>query len=110
MRGQKERQDYKKLVMQRFHKTRKPGTISTGSGSGFSEMHEGTPLGRHSFSYWDEKALVHQTLQSFDVQSIELMNRRAFSEDKTRLSLSLEVSSGGKTVRYEDDFPVALPK
>ena len=73
-------------------------------------MHEGTPFGRHSFSYWDEKALVHQTLQSFDGQSLELMNRLAFSEDKTRLSFSLEVSGGGKTGRYEDDFPVALPK
>ena len=110
MRVQREGQDYKKLVMQRFHETRKPGTISTGSGSGFSGMQEGTPFGRHSFSYWDEKALVHQTLQSFDGQSLELMNRLAFSEDKTRLSFSLEVSSGGKTVRYEDDFPVTPPK
>jgi hypothetical protein len=32
------------------------------------------------------------------------------SEDKTKLSFSLEVSSGGKTVRYEDEFPVTLPK
>lgn len=32
-------------------------------------MHEGTPFGRHSFVYWDDKALVHQTLQSFDGQS-----------------------------------------
>jgi hypothetical protein len=31
------------------------------------------------------------------------------SEDKTKLSFSLEVSSGGKTVRYEDEFPVTLP-
>jgi hypothetical protein len=97
MRVQREGQDYKKLVMKRFHETRKPGTISTGSGSGFSGMHEGTPFGRHSFSYWDEKALIHQTLQSFDGQSIELMNRLSFSEDRTRLSFSLEVSSGGKT-------------
>jgi hypothetical protein len=110
MRVQREGQDYKKLVMQQFHETRKPGTISTGSGSGFSGMHEGTPFGRHSFSYWDEKALVHKTLQFFDGQSIELMNRLVFSEDKARLSFSLEVSSGGKTMRYEDDFPVTLPK
>jgi hypothetical protein len=41
---------------------------------------------------------------------IELMDRLAFSEDKARLSFSLEVSSGGKTVRYKDDFPVTLPK
>jgi hypothetical protein len=73
-------------------------------------MREGTPFGRHSFSYWDEKALVHQTLQSFDSQSIELMNRLASPEDKIRLSLSLEVCSGCKTVRYEDDFLVMLPK
>lgn len=109
IRMKREGQDYKKLVMQRFHETRKPGTISTGSGSGFSGMHKGTPFGLHSFSYWDEKALVHQTLQSFDGQSIELINRLAFSEDKTRLSFSLEVSSGGRTVRYED-FPVTLHK
>jgi hypothetical protein len=31
------------------------------------------------------------------------------SEDKTKLSFSLEVSSAGKTVRYEDEFPVTLP-
>jgi|SRR5271163_1548174 len=103
-------QEYKKLVMQRFRETRKPGTISLGSGGGFSGMQEGTPFGRHSFVYWDDKALVHQTLQSFDGQSVELMNRLAFSEDQTKLSFSLEVSSGGKTMRYEDEFPITLPK
>jgi hypothetical protein len=38
------------------------------------------------------------------------MNRLAFSEGKTRLSFSLEVSSGGKTVWYKDDFPITLLK
>ena len=97
IRMQTDGQEYKKLVMRRFHETRKPGTISTGGGGGFAGMHEGTPFGRHSFVYWDEKALVHQTLQSFDGQSVELMNRLAFSEDKAKLSFSLEVSSGGGT-------------
>jgi hypothetical protein len=107
---QRKGQEYKKLVMQRFRETRKPGTISLGCGGGFSGMHEGTPFGRHSFVYWDDKALVHQTLQSFDGQSVELMNRLAFSEDQTKLSFSLEVSSGGKRMRYEDEFPITLPK
>jgi hypothetical protein len=71
MRVQREGQDYKKLVMERFHETRKPGTTSTGSGSWFSGMYEGTPSGLHSFSCWDEKALVHQTLRSFDGHRVE---------------------------------------
>jgi hypothetical protein len=89
VRMQRKGQEYKKLVMQRFRETRKPGTISLGGGGGFSGMHEGTPFGRHSFVSWDDKALVHQTLQSFDGQSVELMNRLAFSEDQTKLSFSL---------------------
>jgi hypothetical protein len=71
MRVKREGQDYKKLVMERFHETRKPGTISTGSGSGFSGMHEGPRFGLHSFSHREEKALVHQTHQSFDGRGVE---------------------------------------
>jgi hypothetical protein len=32
-----------------------------------------TPFGRQGFSYWDEKALVHQTLHIFDCHTIEAM-------------------------------------
>jgi hypothetical protein len=62
--------------------------------------HEGTPFGRQSFSYWDEKALVHQTLQSFDGQELEIMERLSISPQRTKLSCVLELSSGGLTVNH----------
>jgi hypothetical protein len=69
-------------------------------------MHEGTPYGRHEFSYWDEKALVQQTLQSFDGHEVEIMERFSISDDRTKLSCLLELSSGGRTVRHSEDFPI----
>jgi hypothetical protein len=69
-------------------------------------MHEGTPFGRHGFSYWDENALVHQTLQSFDGQELEIMERLSISPDRTKLSCVLELSSGGRTVNYAEEFPI----
>jgi hypothetical protein len=62
-------QDYKMLVERRFRETRKPGTIAGMTGGGSTGMHEGTPFGRLAFHYWDDRALVHQTLQSLDGQS-----------------------------------------
>ena len=76
------------------------------SGGGFAGMHEGTPYGRHSFSYWDDKALVQQTLQSFDGHELEITERLSISEDRKKLSCILELSSGGRTIRYTDDFPI----
>jgi hypothetical protein len=70
-------------------------------------VHQGTSFGRHPHHYWDEKALVQQTLQSFDGQEIELMERFSVSEDRTKLSCILELSSGGHTVRHEDEFPIS---
>jgi hypothetical protein len=64
---------------QRFRETRKPGTIGAMGGGGSMGMHEGTPFGRQGFSYWDEKALVHQTVQSFDGQELEIMERLSIS-------------------------------
>ena len=67
---------------------------------------EGTPFGRSSFHYWDGKALVQQTLQSFDSHEVELMERFSMSEDGTKLVCSVELSSGGRTVRHDEEFPV----
>jgi hypothetical protein len=69
-------------------------------------MHEGTPFGRQGFSYWDEKALVHQTLQSFDGQELEITERLSLSPDRTKLSCFLELSSCGRTVNYTEEFPI----
>jgi hypothetical protein len=94
------------LVEQRFRETRKPGTIGGMVGGGCMGTHEGTPFGRQSFSYWDEKALVHQTLQSFDGQELEIMERLSISHDRKKLSFVLELSSGGRTVNYTEEFPI----
>jgi hypothetical protein len=99
---------YKDQVEQRFRETRKPGTIGGGMGgrSRFGE-HEGVSFGRQEFHYWDEKALVHQSLENFDGQEIELMERLSFSPDHTKLLCSLEIASGGRTVNYTEEFPIA---
>ena len=69
-------------------------------------IHEGTPFGRQSFSYWDEKALVQQTLQSLDGQELEIMERLSISPDRTNVLWVIELSSGGRTVNYTDEFPI----
>jgi hypothetical protein len=74
---QRRSQDYKRRDEQRFRETRKPGTIGGMGGGGSIRMHEGTPFGRKSFSYRDEKALVHQSLQLFDCQELERTARHA---------------------------------
>ncbi len=104
MRGQ----EFRKMVVQRFHETRKSRTISSGGGSGSLGVHEGTPYGRNGFSYWDEKAMIHQTLQAFDGQDIEIMERLEISPDRTKLYCVLEISSGSQMVHYENEFPVVL--
>lgn len=104
-RMQRPAQNYRRLVQQRFQETRKPGTIGTMGGGGSLGEHEGIPFGRQGFHYWDDKALVYQTLQFFDGHEIEIMERLSFSPDRTRLICAWEISSGGHTVRYEDAFP-----
>jgi hypothetical protein len=104
-RMQQRSRNYRRLVEQRFRETRKPGTIGTMGGTGFSSMHEGVPFGRQGFHYWDDKALVHQSLQSFDGQEIEVMERLSFSPDRTKLLCVVELSSGGLMVRHEEEFP-----
>jgi hypothetical protein len=98
---------YRKLVEQRFHETRKPGTISGLSGGGMTGMHKGTPFGRNGFHYWDGDALVQQTLQFFNGQEIEIMERLSMSADRSKLICSLELSSAGRTVQHADEFPVS---
>jgi hypothetical protein len=100
-------QQYKERALKQFKETRKPGTLGAASGSGFLSEHEGVPFGREGFHYWDDKALVDQTLHFFDGHKIEIMERLSFSADRTALICALEISSGGRTVRHEDAFPVA---
>jgi hypothetical protein len=97
---------YKDHVEQRFRETRKPGTIVGMGGGAHSGEHEGVSFGRQEFHYWDEKALVHQSLQNFDGQEIELMERVSFSSDRTKLQCFLEIASGGRTVNYTEEFPI----
>lgn len=103
---QRPAQNYRRLVEQRFQETRKPGTIGSVVGGGFLGEHEGVSFGRQDFHYWDNKALVHQTLQFFDGQQIEIMERFSFSPDRTSLVCAWEISCGGHTVRHEDAFPI----
>ena len=99
-------EEYRERVQQRFRETRKPGTIGFIGGGGSMGMHQGTPFGRQGLSYWDEKALVHQTLQSFDGHELEIMERLSISPDRTKLSCVFELSSGGRTVKYTEEFPI----
>ena len=103
---QRRSQEYKERVEQRFRETRKPGTIGGMAGGGSTGMHQGTPFGRHGFSYWDEKALVNQSLQSFNGQELEIMERLSLSPDHTKLFCVLELSSGGRTVNFTQEFPI----
>ena len=102
--------EYKERVEQRFRDTRRSGTIGGMGGGGSVGMYEGTPFGRHEFSYWDEKALVNQTLQLFEGQELEIMERFSISPDRTKLYCALELSSGGRTVNYTDEFPITKAK
>jgi hypothetical protein len=104
-RARKLTQQYKNMVEQRFRETRKPGTISALVGGGSVFPREGQMNGNHSFHYWDDKALVHQTLRIFGGQELEIMERTWRSEDGATLVYEQELSSGGLTKRHEERFP-----
>jgi hypothetical protein len=100
-------EEYRRRVEEHFRKTRKPATLGGGvGGGGFARMHGDVAVGRYSFGYWDENAFVEQTLQSFDGQEIEIMERFSVSPDHTKLFCSLELSSGGHTKSHADEFPL----
>jgi hypothetical protein len=96
----------RKRVEQRFRETRKSGTISGLGGGGKWGVHNGVPFGRIGFNYWDENALVHQTLQSFDGHELEIMERVSLSGDRSKLLCTTELCSGGVTVQHSDEFPI----
>jgi hypothetical protein len=98
-------QEYKTMVERRFRETRKPGTISTLIGGGNVFPREGKAYGNHAFHYWDDKALVHQTLRVFEGQELEAMERISLSDDHTMLIYEQELSSGGLTKKHEERFP-----
>ncbi|MGA8272218.1 MAG: hypothetical protein WB919_11720 [Candidatus Sulfotelmatobacter sp.] len=98
--------EFRKQVEQRYRETRKPGTISGMSGGGgLSPKDDGTTYGRNAFHYWDDKALVHQTLQFFTSQELEMMERISCSANGETLTYEQELSSGGRTVRNRAEFP-----
>ena len=106
-RMQRRTNQYRELVLQRYRETLRPGTGGSGSGTGFLSEREGVPFGRQGFHYWDGKALVQQSLQLFDGQEVEVMERLSFSPERASLVCTLELCSGGHTVRHEDTFPVS---
>jgi len=97
--------EYKKMVERRFCETRRPGTISVLVGGGNMFPREGKEYGNHAFHYWDDKALVHQTLRVFEGQELEAMERISLSDDRTMLVYEQELSSGGLTKKHEERFP-----
>ena len=103
-RMQRQSQEYKRLVEQRFRETQKPGTIGGMDGGGIIGMHEGVGFGKQGFHYWDGKALVK--LHLFDGHELEIMERLSISEDRTKLSCVIELSTAGRTVRHTEDFTV----
>jgi hypothetical protein len=96
---------FRKLVEQQFHSTRKAGTISAMAGGGGLFPKDGETYGRNAFHYRDDKALVHQTLQFFAGQELEIMERMSCSEDGTMLTYEQELSSGGRRLRNKAEFP-----
>src|SRR5579875_2538591 len=69
--------EYRSQVLRRFQETRKPGTYgigSMGSAGSFGE-YKGRSFGRRSFHYWDDKALVYQSIQHLDGHEIEVVER-----------------------------------
>ena len=50
-RMQRQSQEYKRLVEQRFRETQKPGTIGGMDGGGIIGMHEGVGFGEQGFHY-----------------------------------------------------------
>jgi len=101
-------QKFRMLVEQRFQETRKPGTISALAGGGSLFPRDGETYGRNSFHYWDDKALVHQTLQYFAGQELEIMERLSRSEDGGKLVYEQEAHSGGRTLRNRIEFPLVV--
>jgi len=101
-------QKFRTLVEQRFQETRKPGTISAMTGGGSLFPKNGETYGRNSFHYWDDKALVHQTLQFFAGQELEVMERFSRSEDEGKLVYEQEMHSGGRTLRNRIEFPFVV--
>ena len=99
-------EEYRDRVLQRFQQTGRPRTCGGGIGStdSFSE-HEGMACGSHEVDYWDGRASVHQTLHYYDGHEIEIMRRLSISEGE-KLRCEVELSSGGKTVQYSDEFPL----
>ena len=97
--------EFRKMVEQRFQETRKSGTISALVGGGSLFPRDGETYGRNAFHYWDDKALVHQTLQFFAGQELEIMERMSRSDDGGTLVYDQELSSGGRTVRNRVEFP-----
>jgi hypothetical protein len=71
-------------------------------GTGFMGEHEGTGFGHQGFHYWDDKALVNQTLHFLDGKQIEIMERLSIWDDKTQLSCTVEL--------HTEDAPFASPK
>ena len=97
---------FRAKVEERFRETRKPGTIGGMGGGGYSGTHNGHLSSRQAFHYWDQDALVEQSLHSLDGCEIEIMQRFEISSDETTLSFVTELWSGGHIVRHEDMFPV----
>jgi hypothetical protein len=96
---------FRKLVERQFQEAGKPGTISGMIGGGSPFPQDGETYGRNAFHYWDDKALVHQTLQFFAGQELEMMERISRSDAGTMLSYDQELSSGGRTLRNKAEFP-----
>jgi len=96
---------YRRMVERKFRETRKPGTISSLFGGGSIFPKQGQGYGSHAFHYWDDKALVHQTLRIFEGQELEIMERISLSEDGSTLQYEQELSSGGLTRRRQEEFP-----
>jgi hypothetical protein len=98
------REAYKKEVMRCFEESGNPGTLGVGMPRfHFEGSYEQVRYGGQSFQYWDHAALVSQELHYFDGRDVEIMVRLSVSDEQS-LCCAVEVSSGGKTVRYSDQF------
>jgi hypothetical protein len=99
-------EEFRRQVEGQFRATRKPGTISSMGGSGFvGRAPHGGGFSNKSFHYWDDRAIVYQSLRSYSDQIMESMERLSTTPDDSAFVYEVELSSGGRIVRYREEFP-----
>lgn len=95
------------LSEEHFHIRPKESGISSNGWSGYEND---CRFGGQSFRNFDKGTLEIRTLQFLGSHEIEVHERLSLSPDRTKLTFSLSITSGGHTVQHEDEFPAIAEK